>query len=52
LERIKAGTLWKREQPITWRCLVCGYEHVGTEPPRVCPACDHPYQHYMPMDMD
>ena len=52
LDRIKAGTLWKRDKAITWKCLVCGYEFVGTEPPKVCPACDHPYQHYMPMDMD
>ncbi len=51
LDRIKAGTLWKRDKAITWKCLVCGYEFVGTEPPKTCPACDHPYQHYMPMDM-
>lgn len=50
LERVNAGTVWKREKPITWKCLVCGYEYVGTEPPTVCPACDHPYQHYMPLD--
>ena len=47
LDQVKAGTVWKRKKPITWRCLVCGYEHVGTEPPETCPACDHPYQHYM-----
>ncbi len=42
--------MWKREKPIVWKCLVCGYEYTGTEPPKVCPACDHPYQHYMGMD--
>lgn len=47
LDQVKTGTVWKRDKPITWRCLVCGYEHVGTEPPEKCPACDHPYQHYM-----
>lgn len=52
LEHIKAGTLWKREHPITWQCLVCGYRFVGTEPPQCCPGCDHPYQHYMPLDMN
>lgn len=51
LELINAGTMWKRDKPITWRCLVCGYEHVGLTPPQVCPACDHPYQHYMPLDL-
>lgn len=44
---IKDGTLWKRDKPVTWKCLVCGYIFVGTEPPQKCPACDHPYQHYI-----
>lgn len=52
LEQVKAGTVWKREKPIMWQCLVCGYVHEGTEPPMVCPACDHPYQHYMALDYD
>lgn len=47
LRQIREGTLWKRPKPIVWKCLVCGYEHTGKEPPRECPACDHPYQHYM-----
>lgn len=52
LEQVKAGTVWKREKPITWQCLVCGYQYEGVEPPKVCPACDHPYQHYIALDMD
>ena len=51
LKQVKDGTVWKRDEPIKWKCLVCGYEFEGTEPPKVCPACDHPYQHYMAMDM-
>lgn len=50
LDQVNNGTVWKRDKPITWKCLVCGYEYVGTEPPRVCPACDHPYQHYIALD--
>lgn len=50
LKQVKEGTVWKREKPITWQCLVCGYTYKGTEPPKVCPACDHPYQHYMGLD--
>jgi len=50
LKQVKDGTVWKREKPVKWRCLVCGYTYEGTEPPRVCPACDHPYQHYMALD--
>lgn len=22
-----------------WRCTVCGYIHLGTEPPEICPVC-------------
>ena len=50
LKQVKDGTVWKREKPIKWQCLVCGYIFEGKEPPKVCPACDHPYQHYMAMD--
>lgn len=52
IEQIQSGTLWKRPEPIEWQCLVCGYVYYGTEPPTVCPACDHPYQHYIPLDLD
>lgn len=27
------------QQVKTWICSVCGYEHVGTEPPKKCPRC-------------
>lgn len=52
IEQIESGTLWKREQPIEWQCMVCGYIHYGTEPPKECPACDHPRKHYMPLDLN
>lgn len=48
--QIEEGTVWKREKPIKWQCLVCGYIFEGVEPPKVCPACAHPYQHYMPAE--
>ena len=47
-ERIENGTMWKRDKPIKWQCLVCGYIYEGTEPPVKCPACYHPYQHFQP----
>lgn len=51
LKRLNDGTLWKRDTPIKWQCLVCGYIYEGTEPPKSS-ACDHPYQHYFALDMD
>lgn len=50
LKHIEDGTLWKRDKPVKWQCLVCGYIFEGTEPPKPCPACDHPYQHYIALD--
>lgn len=29
----------EEKQVKTWICSVCGYEHVGTEPPKKCPRC-------------
>lgn len=50
LKQVEDGTVWKRKKPVKWQCLVCGYIYEGTEPPAECPACDHPYQHYMALD--
>ena len=52
LEQVNNGTVWKRDKPSNWQCLVCGYVYHGTTPPEICPACDHPYQHYIALDMD
>lgn len=52
LKQVQDGTVWKRDKPIKWQCLVCGYVYEGTTPPDVCPACDHPYQHYIALDYD
>lgn len=52
LKQVEDGTVWKRDKPIKWQCLVCGYIHEGLTPPDVCPGCDHPYQHYMAMDIE
>lgn len=51
LNQVENGTVWKRDTPIIWRCLVCGYEFEGLEPPKVCPGCAHPYQHYIATDI-
>lgn len=52
LQQVQDGTVWKRDKPIKWQCLVCGYIYEGTTPPETCPACDHPYQHYIALDYD
>jgi rubrerythrin len=41
LARVKDGTVLKREAPVRWKCRNCGYIHEGTEPPELCPSCNH-----------
>ena len=51
LEMVKAGTVFKREEPIEWKCSICGYRHTGTEPPAKCPCCQHEKEWYEPSDI-
>ena len=52
LKHVENGTVWKRTKTFKWQCLVCGYIYEGKEPLKECPACDHPYQHYMALDIE
>lgn len=52
LEMVQNGTVFKREEPIKWKCSVCGFTVEGTEPPPKCPACKNPREFYEPADMD
>ena len=40
-DNMEAGKVFKKDQPVKWRCRNCGYIHEGTEPPEQCPACAH-----------
>lgn len=39
---LQADRVFKRDKPVVWRCLNCGYLHTGEEAPESCPACVHP----------
>ena len=52
LQMVQNGTVFKREEPIKWKCSVCGYVHTGTEPPQKCPCCKHPKEYYEPANLD
>jgi rubrerythrin len=41
IDAIEKGTLFKQDQIVMWRCTNCGNWHIGTEAPKVCPACLH-----------
>lgn len=43
---IEAGTVFKKAEPVVWRCRNCGYLHEGAEAPKECPACAHAQAHF------
>jgi rubrerythrin len=51
LEMVENGTVFKRGQPIDWKCGVCGYIVHGLQPPPKCPCCQHPMEYYEPADL-
>ena len=38
---IANGQVFKKPEPVLWKCSNCGYVHEGTDAPDVCPACKH-----------
>lgn len=46
LANLEAGTVFKKEKTVVWRCRNCGYVHEGKEAPEVCPACAHPRAYF------
>ena len=52
LKMVENKTVFKREEPIEWKCSVCGYILKGTEPPATCPCCQHPKEYYEPANLN
>lgn len=46
LANVEAGCVFKKGEPVVWRCRNCGYIHAGPEAPAACPACAHPQAHF------
>lgn len=42
LQNIREDLVFRRPEPVRWYCRKCGYIHVGTTPPEVCPSCLYP----------
>lgn len=51
LENLENGTTFKKDEPIIWKCLHCGYIHEGEEAPKVCPSCKHPQGYFAPVGL-
>jgi rubrerythrin len=45
-ENIKNNKVFKKDSPVLWKCLNCGYIMEALEAPKVCPACKHPQAYF------
>jgi rubrerythrin len=45
-KNIEAGTVFSKQESVTWRCRNCGYVFDGNDAPEACPACAHPQAHF------
>ncbi len=41
-KQLKEQTIFKKDASASWKCLNCGYQHIGAAAPEVCPLCHHP----------
>ena len=46
LQKIKDNTVFSSPSAVKWKCLNCGFELEGKEPPEVCPLCSHPRAYF------
>ena len=43
---VKAGTAFKKDREILWKCRNCGHVHKGKEAPGRCPTCAYPQSYF------
>jgi rubrerythrin len=43
---VDSGKVFKKDKPVMWRCLNCGYIMEAVEAPKACPACAHPQAYF------
>ena len=46
IDEIRAGSTFKKDEVVAWKCLNCGHIHFGKVAPSVCPVCDHPQSYF------
>ena len=46
IDEIRAGSTFKKDEVVAWKCLNCGHIHFGKTAPNVCPVCDHPQSYF------
>ncbi len=48
LDMVEKETVYKRDEPIKWKCSKCGHIHEGKNAPKTCPCCKHPQEYFEP----
>lgn len=46
LENLQNDKVFKKDQPVTWKCRRCGYTKEGLSAFVTCPACLHPQAYF------
>ena len=46
IDNIEKELVFKRNQPVRWKCTNCGYVHEGTEALKLCPSCFHAEKYF------
>jgi rubrerythrin len=46
IENVTAKKVFKKDEPVKWHCINCGYIFEGKAAPKECPACKHPQPYY------
>jgi rubrerythrin len=46
LESVQQNKVFKRDEPIRWKCRNCGYVCENNEAPEKCPVCAHPRAYF------
>lgn len=46
IDNIENDRVFKKDEVVRWKCLVCGYIAEGQEAPEECPSCHHPTGHF------
>lgn len=45
-EEVKNGTVFEKDEVVTWKCRNCGFIFEGKKAPEKCPACKHEKKYF------
>lgn len=46
IKNMENGKVFSRDDSRIWICRNCGYIHIGSEAPVICPVCSHPRAYF------